>query len=295
MILRFTVTEQVMLACLIAEQGDIVTPDGPGQPGQRPPAAQQPAAVWERRYGQLPVAAYASGDALGAAAAAGFAATVGDVLRSRPTVAVILATGNSQLPFFRALRKRSDIEWSRIDVFHMDEYLGMAPDHPASFRRYLREQLVDAVGPRQFHPMRGDAGDVHEEIRRYTGLLSEFKPHICVLGIGENGHLAFNDPPAVFTTSELVHLVELDEACRRQQWTEGHFPALDAVPRRALSLTIPALLRPSHVFALVPEKRKAEAVRTALTGPVTPQCPASVLRETAGARLLVDLESASLL
>ena len=277
-----------------------VTPDGPGQPGRsgpgaQAPAAQAPAALWERRYGQLPVATYPSGDALGAVAAARFAATVGDALRSRPAVAVIVATGNSQLPFFTALRNRRDIDWSRIDVFHMDEYLGMSPGHPASFRRYLREQLVDPVGPRQFHPMRADADDVDEEIRRYTALLSESAPQVCVLGIGENGHLAFNDPPAIFATSDLVHVVELDGPCRRQQWTEGHFPTLDAVPRRALSLTIPALLRPPHVFALVPEKRKAEAVRNALAGPVTPQCPASILRETPNASLFLDPESASLL
>jgi glucosamine-6-phosphate deaminase len=251
--------------------------------------------VWERRYGQLPVAAYPSADALGAAAAAAFAATVAGALRSRPTVAVIVATGNSQLPFFSALRHRPDVDWSRIDVFHMDEYLGMSPEHPASFRRYLHEQLVDVVGPRSFHGMRGDADDAGEEIRRYTVELNEFQPQICAMGIGENGHLAFNDPPADFTTGELVHLVDLDEQCRRQQWTEGHFPSLDAVPRSALSLTIRALLRPAHVLAVVPEKRKAEAVRDALTGPVTPQCPASILQQAPNARLLLDTESSSLL
>ncbi|MCW2860597.1 MAG: Glucosamine/galactosamine-6-phosphate isomerase [Actinoallomurus sp.] len=249
----------------------------------------------DRRYGQLPVAIHPSPDALGAAAAEAFATAVGDALRSRPTVAVILATGNSQLPFFASLRSRSDVDWSRIDVFHMDEYLGMSPDHPASFRRYLHEQLVDIVGPRGFHGMRGDADDAQEEIGRYSALLDEFEPVVCVLGIGENAHLAFNDPPADFATDELVHLVELDEPCRHQQWTEGHFPTLDAVPHRALSLTVPALLRPSHVFALVPEKRKAEAVRSALEGPVTPQCPASILQETPHARLFLDPESSSLL
>src|SRR3954451_6820289 len=125
----------------------------PRQPGRSTPTPQS-APVWDRRYGQLPVATYPSSDALGAAAADAFATVVGDALRSRPTVAVILATGNSQLPFFAALRNRSDVDWSRIDVFHMDEYLGMSPDHPASFRRYLHEQLVDVLGPRAFHGMR---------------------------------------------------------------------------------------------------------------------------------------------
>lgn len=272
-----------------------MTSENLDRPEGSAPAPQKPAAVWERRYGQLPAAAYPSADALGAAAADAFAATVGDALRSRPTVAVILATGNSQLPFFAALRNRSDVDWSRIDVFHMDEYLGMSPDHPASFRRYLHEQLVDVVGPRAFHGMRGDAEDAQEEMARYSALLDEYEPLVCVLGIGENAHLAFNDPPADFTTDQLVHLVELDEACRRQQWGEGHFPTLDAVPRQALSLTVPALLRPSHVFCLVPEKRKAEAVRSALTGPVTPQCPASMLQETPHARLFLDTDASSLL
>ncbi|HEY0540229.1 MAG TPA: glucosamine-6-phosphate deaminase [Actinoallomurus sp.] len=272
-----------------------MTSENLDRPEGSAPSSQTPAAVWERRYGQLPAAAYPSADALGVAAADAFAATVGDALRSRPTVAVILATGNSQLPFFAALRNRSDIDWSRIDVFHMDEYLGMSPDHPASFRRYLHEQLVDGVGPRAFHGMRGDAEDTQKEMARYSALLDEYEPLVCVLGIGENAHLAFNDPPADFTTDELVRLLELDEACRRQQWGEGHFPTLDAVPRQALSLTVPALLRPSHVFALVPEKRKAEAVRSALMGPVTPQCPASILQETPHARLFLDTEASSLL
>ena len=276
-------------------QEDTVAAENPGQCGRPAPAAPEPAAVWERRFRQLRVAAYPSAEALGAAAAAAFAAAVGGALRSRPTVAVILATGNSQLPFFAAVANRPDIDWARIAVFHMDEYLEMPASDPASFRRYLREQLVDAARPREFHGLRGDAEDPQEEIRRYSALLTESQPHVCVLGIGENGHLAFNDPPADFSTTELVHLVELDEPCRRQQWTEGHFPALDAVPRRALSLTVPALLRPSHVFALVPEKRKAEAVRTALTGPVTPQCPASILQEAPHARLFLDPESSSLL
>jgi glucosamine-6-phosphate deaminase len=271
-----------------------VTSESPQQSGRSTPTPHS-TPVWDRRYGQLPVATYPSSDALGAAAADEFATAVGDALRSRPTVAVILATGNSQLPFFAALRNRSDIDWSRIDVFHMDEYVGMSPDHPASFRRYLHEQLVDVVGPRGFHGMRGDADDPQEEIDRYSDLLDGYEPLVCVLGIGENAHLAFNDPPADFTTGKLVHLVKLDEQCRRQQWTEGHFPTLDAVPNRALSLTVPALLRPSHVFALVPEKRKAEAVRSALEGPITPQCPASILQETPHAKLFLDPRSSSLL
>jgi glucosamine-6-phosphate deaminase len=169
----------------------------------------------------------------------------------------------------------------------------MPETHPASFRRYLREQLVDHVHPRAFFGMRGDAVDVEAEITRYTDLLHCHQPTACVMGIGENGHLAFNDPPADFNTTATVHVVNLDEACRRQQVGEGHFASLDEVPRQALSLTIPALLRPSHLLVVVPEARKAAAVKAALLGPVTPDCPASILRTCAHARLFLDADSAS--
>jgi glucosamine-6-phosphate deaminase len=177
----------------------------------------------------------------------------------------------------------------------MDEYLGMSDQHPASFPRYIREKLVDHVDPRAFYPMHGDAPDVEAELARYAALLEAHPPDACVLGIGENGHLAFNDPPADFETGEVIHVVELDRRCRMQQVGEGHFATLDEVPQRAVSLTVPALLAPNHVLAVVPEGRKAEAVRAALRGPVTPQCPASILRTQPDVTLYLDAESASLL
>ena len=143
--------------------------------------------------------------------------------------------------------------------------------------------------------IRGDAPDVAAELARYTALLEEYKPVVCVLGIGENGHLAFNDPPADFTTSQTIHVVNLDETCRRQQVGEGHFAGLDEVPRQAISLTVPALLRPAHVMGLVPEARKARAVQAALEGPVTEHCPASILRTQAHVKLYLDRDSAALL
>jgi glucosamine-6-phosphate deaminase len=142
--------------------------------------------------------------------------------------------------------------------------------------------------------MRGDAPDVGAELARYAGLLAAHPPDACVLGIGENGHLAFNDPPADFDTQSAIHVVELDPRCRAQQVGEGHFASLEEVPRRALSLTVPALLAPPHVLAVVPEARKAEAVQAALYGPVSPECPASILRTQPHVTLYLDAESARL-
>ena len=177
----------------------------------------------------------------------------------------------------------------------MDEYLGIDEQHPASFRRVLHDQLVAALRPQAFHGIRGDAEDVEAELERYSALLAAQPPVACVMGIGENGHLAFNDPPADFTIVRTIQVVTLDEACRRQQVGEGHFARLEEVPRHAISLTIPALLAPRHVLVIAPEKRKAAAVRAALEGPLTPDCPASILRTAAHARLFLDRASAALL
>src|SRR3954454_17253744 len=161
----------------------------------------------------------------------------------------------------------------------------MDESHPASFRRYIRDNLTDIVHPRAFFGIEGDAPDVDAELQRYAALLAQYPPDATVMGIGENGHLAFNDPPADFETDEVIRWVELDEACRLQQAGEGHFPTLDDVPSRALSLTIPALLRSRDVLVVVPERRKAPAVKAALEGPVTPNGPASILQRQPHARL----------
>jgi len=226
----------------------------------------------------LAIEVFADQTLLAEAAANQLAATVADELERQDEVAVILATGNSQLAFMAALRRRTDINWQRIVVLHMDEYLGMTADHSASFRRYLTEQLISAVHPKTFHGIRGDAPDIDRELQRYSQLLHNLRPVVTVMGIGENGHLAFNDPPADFQTTEVIQIVTLDEACRRQQWNEGHFDTLDDVPRQALSLTVPALLASDHLLVIVPETRKAPAVKAALEGPITPQCPASILQ-----------------
>lgn len=209
------------------------------------------------------------------------------------SASVILASGNSQLAFFASLRERTDIPWARIAIFHMDEYIGFDASHPKGFRRYFREQLVDGVTVREFHEMHGDAADIPAEISRYAGLLRADPPDICVLGIGENCHLAFNDPPADFTTTEVVHVVEISPASRRQQVGEGHFARIEDVPAHALTLTIPTLLAPAVVLAVVPEGRKAAAVALTIEGPISPDVPATILRETDGVTIVLDPDSAA--
>jgi glucosamine-6-phosphate deaminase len=275
---------------------EFMTPIGPPAEQQRGgPGEVTRDEISERSYGRLVTRIYPSAAALGAAAAADFAEAVRDALQTRDDIGVIFASASSQLPFLGALRTRRDIAWDRIHVLHMDEYLGMRADHPASFRRFLDEQLIRWVNPASFRELRGDSPSPRAEIARYSTILRELDPAICVLGIGENGHLAFNDPPADFATDDLVHLVTLDDDCRRQQWSEGHFPRLDDVPGQALSLTIRALLNPGRLFCIVPEGRKAAAVRAALEGPVSPTCPASILRSAASACLYLDPDSAALL
>jgi glucosamine-6-phosphate deaminase len=244
---------------------------------------------------RVPVHIFASGTALGQRAAADLSAILAAAAQAKGEASVILATGNSQLQFMEALRARDDVPWDQVVVFHMDEYLGMSEGHPASFPRYIRGKLVDHVHPRAFYPICGDAPDVQAELARYAALLEAHPPDACVLGIGENGHLAFNDPPADFETEEVIHVVDLDRRCRMQQVGEGHFASLDDVPRQAISLTVPALLAAGRVLAVVPEQRKAQAVRAALQGPVTPQCPASILRTRPHVTVYLDQQSASLL
>lgn len=248
----------------------------------------------KRRYGELDVVVHGSPEALGAAAAEQAARVLREEVEASGRAAVILATGNSQLRFLDSLVGMK-VPWERVSVLHMDEYAGMSADHPASFRRYLRERIVERVAPAAFYGIEGDASDLPGECRRYEGLLRDQKPCLCVLGIGENGHLAFNDPPADFNTTALVHVVTLDEACRLQQVGEGHFPDVASVPTQALTLTVPALLAPPTVIAVVPEARKAAAVRDALEGPVSPKCPASALRTAPNAVLHLDSDSAGLL
>ena len=208
----------------------------------------------------------------------------------------MFATGNSQLEFTEALVAEGvDIPWHRVVVFHMDEYVGIDPDHPAGFAKWIRERIVDRVRPMRAHLIDASA-DPEAECARYAGLLEENPLDLCCLGIGENGHLAFNDPPdADLADPRDLRVVTLEESCRLQQVNEGHFPRVSAVPERAITVTVPALLRVRRVIAVVPESRKAEPVFTALNGPVSSACPASALRTKMDATLHLDAGSASLI
>ena len=241
------------------------------------------------------VSVYATPEELGAAAAANTTAIVKDVLARNGSARVIFATGNSQFPFVEALHQHADVDWSKVTAFHMDEYAGMSADHPASFRKWIRERIEDVLHPAAVHYLEGDAPDLAEECRRYEALLREAPIDLICMGIGENGHIAFNDPPvADFNSPEWVTVLELDHACRMQQVGEGHFTGLDDVPTHALSLTIPALIAPATIQVVAPDARKADAVKNTLQGPISEGCPASILRTQAHARLFLDQASFAL-
>jgi glucosamine-6-phosphate deaminase len=244
----------------------------------------------------LSVRVYSSLDDLAQDAAQEVHKYLAEILRSKGSAAAILATGNSQIEFLKRLVAMPGIDWGKITLFHMDEYMGIGPDEKASFRRYLRERVETLVKPKAFHYIRGEADLPLEECERYTALLHAQPIDLCCLGIGENGHLAFNDPPvARFNDKPMLKLVMLDDACKMQQVKEGHFPSLEAVPPFAYTLTIPALCSARKMISIAPEKRKAEPVRNALKGPISTECPASFLRKQAHAVLLLDEDSASLL
>jgi glucosamine-6-phosphate deaminase len=232
---------------------------------------------------------------LGQQAAAAGAELIRQAIAAQGSAAIIVATGASQFATLQALTAAPAIDWSKVTAFHLDEYLGLAADHPASFRKYLKERFVDLVPLQAFHYVNGTAADPLAECRRLEELIGRQAIDVAFIGIGENGHLAFNDPPADFETERAYLIVDLDEACRRQQFGEGWFPTLDSVPKRALSMSVPRILMSRHIICSVPDARKAEAVRGAVEGPVTPQVPASALQRHAQCRLFVDPPAASLL
>ncbi|HND62849.1 MAG TPA: glucosamine-6-phosphate deaminase [Opitutaceae bacterium] len=243
---------------------------------------------------KLPVRIYPTPATLAVAAAADAARIIREAVAARGRARVILATGNSQLAFLDALVREPAVAWKQVEVFHMDEYLGMPRTHPASFRRYLQERVADRVPLAAFHGIEGDALEPLRTMQDYAARLTAAPVDLCCLGIGENGHLAFNDPPvADFADPAVIKLARLDEACRRQQVGEGHFPHLDAVPAYAITLTIPALCAAARMIAVVPEARKAAAVQAALEGPVTTACPGSFLRRQAHATLYLEAASAA--
>jgi glucosamine-6-phosphate deaminase len=257
------------------------------------PDPAMPSPVRTFQTDALSVRVYARLDDLAIAAAQAAHAILARALQDQGRAAVVLAAAASQVKFLEVLTGLPGLDWSRVTALHMDEYLGIEAEHPASFRRFLRERVEHRVKPGAFHYVQGDALLPLDECARYTQLLQAQPIDLCCLGIGENGHLAFNDPPvADFRDPHTVKLVKLDAACRRQQVGEGAFPNLEAVPQYAYTMTIPALCVARRMICVVPERRKAWAVREALLGPISTACPASILRQQAHGTLYLDAESA---
>src|SRR6185503_6373863 len=231
---------------------------------------------------------------LGETAARDAAALIQQAITSRDVAYVIAATGASQFEFLDALVLH-DIDWQRVEFFHLDEYVGLSALHPASFRRYLTERIINRIHPKAFHLINGDAVDPKAECLRVGELISQRTIDVAFLGIGENGHLAFNDPPADFETEEPYLLVTLDEACRRQQIDEGWFKNLEEVPAQAISMSIQQILKARNILCIVPDQRKAQAVKECVEMDVSPRHPASILQQPPSVKLYLDRESSALL
>ncbi|HXK12467.1 MAG TPA: TIM barrel protein [Vicinamibacteria bacterium] len=250
--------------------------------------------AWVLMSGHLRVEVLPSRAMMGVAAARTVAERIHDLLARDGRAAVVFASAPSQNEFLAALRQEPGIDWPKVTAFHLDEYVGISPDHPASFRRFLVDRLFAHVEVAAFHGLDGQAGDLAAECARYAALLRKEAPALAILGVGENGHLAFIDPPVCdYAEPADVRVVELDEPCRRQQVNDGCFPSLDEVPRTALSLTVPFLMRVPRAVAIVPGPAKRTAIQAAIQGPVTAACPASILRRHRDATLFLDEDSAA--
>jgi glucosamine-6-phosphate deaminase len=230
----------------------------------------------------------------GAAAAKHAAKSLQAALAKSETARIIAATGASQLDFLQFLTATPGIDWPRVEMFHLDEYIGLPVEHPASFRKYLMERFVRKTGIRRYHLLDGEQ-DPTEVVRAVGKELASAPIDIAFVGIGENGHLAFNDPPADFETEEPYLIVELDQACRTQQVNEGWFNSIPEVPARAISMSVKQILKSREIIAVVPGAQKARAVKACLEGEISPLAPASILRTHPNTTIYLDTESASLL
>ena len=245
---------------------------------------------------QLPVELYTSNEELGQAAANKAQQILREAIDKKGFANLILATGNSQLTFLSALRSLEGIDWKKVRIFHMDEYIGIDPSHPASFPLFLENHFLQFTKPGHFHPIPSEPSDVNAACKKYESLIRKYPADLVAMGWGENGHIAFNDPPdALFNDPHWVKVVDLAQESRLQQVGEGHFNSLDEVPKQAITLTIPALIAPVHILCIVPEARKASAVKACLAEPVDESRPGSILRTISHATLLLDQDSASLL
>ncbi len=252
-------------------------------------------AIFETKIESLPVTVYQTNEEMGRAAAFDAAEIIKTAVKDKGAANIIIATGNSQLTFLQTLRELDGIEWSKVTIFHMDEYINLPAGHTASFPAFLRHHLLDHIpAVAAFHPVKARVGQLEADCAEYAELLRSHPADLCAMGIGENGHIAFNDPPfAEFDDPVWVKVVRMDLVSRKQQVGEGHFGGLDEVPTHAITLTIPALLAAEHVLCIVPEARKANAVNQALNGPITESCPASILRQTPHAHLYLDADAAA--
>jgi glucosamine-6-phosphate deaminase len=245
------------------------------------------------QIGPLKVEIYPDKRTAGEAAANAAAASIQQQAQRAGDIGVIFATGASQIPTLEALTAIPNLPWSRVIGFHMDEYEKMSTDHPASFRNYLRTRLTSRVAMKEFHEIDGTVADLDRLCQEYASNLRAANPQLCLLGIGENGHLAFNDPPvADFNDPQDMKVVTLDAECRQQQFAEGWFSSLDEIPKRAVTLTIPALFRVPKLIASVPGPRKAHIVYRALTEPIATNCPATLLRSHPDCTVYLDQDSA---
>ncbi len=219
-----------------------------------------------------------------------------DAAETKSRLTLVVPTGASQILMIEQFVQEPGIPWSRIDVFHLDEYAGISADHPASFKRYLLDRFVAKLPELgAFHGITGDAGDLDAEIARLNGILGDRTIDLCFAGIGENGHLAFNDPPADFSITDPYIQVALDTVCRQQQVNEGWFDSLDDVPVAAVTMSVNQIMKSDALIISVPDGRKAKAVRNSIQGEIDPLFPASILRQHENCFLLLDLASSSLL
>ena len=242
----------------------------------------------------MTIKVFSSKAAMAEAAANDAASLIREAISQRGQARIIAATGASQFDFLEALTKIAAIDWKRVEMFHLDEYVGVSDQAPASFCRYLRERLIDKVGLKKVHLLDGTE-DPATVIGRVSAEIRKAPIDVAFVGVGENGHLAFNDPPADFDTDEAYMVVNLDEACRKQQLGEGWFPTIADVPRQAISMTIRQIMKAEHVLCIAPDARKANAVKACFDGEVSPMTPASILQRHPNAAIYLDKESAALL
>jgi glucosamine-6-phosphate deaminase len=233
-------------------------------------------------------------DEMAAAAASSVVQAIKHAIRTKGQANIVLGTGTSQYEMFQHLVASKGVDWFKVVMFHLDEYVGLEPGHPAALRTYLMRNFVDKVAPlRAMYLVKGEAPDPVQECKRLAVLIEAHPIDVACIGFGENGHVAFNDPPADFATEDPYIIVQLDERCRRQQVNEGWFKSLQQVPPRAISMSVRQILKSQQLVATVPDLRKAEAVKNALEGPVTPQCPASIVQQHENCFVFLDEPAAS--